>query len=68
MNENLNFDLLKQDVEKEIIYPLPTDDILHEKEVAWKVRLPDDYKDFIKNENGLLPSKRYFHFGNNKMV
>ena len=30
MNENLNFDLLKQNVEKEIISPLPTDDLLHE--------------------------------------
>ncbi len=57
MNENLNFDLLKQDVEKEIISPLPTDDLLLEKEVAWKVRLPDDYKEFIKSENGLIPSK-----------
>lgn len=68
MNNNLNFDLLKQDVEKEIISPLPTDDLLHEKEVAWKVQLPDDYKEFIKNENGLIPSKRYFHFGNNEKV
>lgn len=30
MNENLNFDLLKQDVEKEIISPMPTDALLHE--------------------------------------
>ena len=68
MNENLKFDLLKQDVEKEIIYPLPTDALLQEREVVWRVQLPDDYKDFIKKENGLIPSKRYFHFGNNKMV
>ena len=68
MNENLNFDLLKQDVEKEIISPLPTDALLQEREVAWKVRLPDDYKEFIKKENGLIPSKRYFHFGNNEKV
>lgn len=51
-----------------IIYPLPTDALLHEREVAWKVRLPDDYKEFIKNDNGLIPSKRYFHFGNNEKV
>ena len=68
MNENLNFDLLKHDVEKGIIYPLPTDALLQEREVAWKVRLPEDYKEFIKNENGLIPSKRYFHFGNNEKV
>ena len=68
MNENLNFDLLKQDVEQEIISPMPTDALLQEREVAWKVRLPDDYKEFIKKENGLIPPKRYFHFGNNEKV
>ena len=51
-----------------IIYPLPTDALLQEREVAWRVKLPDDYKEFIKNENGLIPSKRYFHFGNNEKV
>ena len=68
MNENLNLDLLKQDVEKEIISPMPTDALLHEREVVWRVKLPDDYKEFIKKENGLIPSKRYFHFGNNEKV
>ena len=47
---------------------MPTDALLQEREVAWKVQLPDDYKEFIKNENGLIPSKRYFHFGNNEKV
>ena len=51
-----------------MIYPLPTDALLQEREAAWKVRLPDDYKEFIKNENGLIPSKRYFHVGNNEKV
>lgn len=51
-----------------IIYPLPTDALLQEREVAWKVRLPEDYKEFVKNENGLIPSKRYFHFGDNEKV
>ena len=54
--------------DQSIIYPLPTDALLQEREVAWKVRLPEDYKKFIKNENGLIPSKRYFHFGNNEKV
>ena len=54
--------------EQAIIYPMPTDALLHEREVAWRVKLPDDYKEFIKNENGLIPSKRYFHFGNNEKV
>lgn len=51
-----------------IIYPLPTDTLLQEREVAWRVKLPDDYKDFIKKENGVIPSKRYFHFENNEKV
>ena len=68
MNDNLNLDLLKQDVEKEIISPMPTDALLYEREAAWRVKLPDDYKEFIKKENGLIPTKRYFHFGNNEKV
>ena len=51
-----------------IIYPLPTDKLLQESEVAWRVKLPDDYKEFIKKENGVIPSKRYFHFENNEKV
>lgn len=54
--------------EQAMIYPLPTDALLHEREVAWRVKLPDDYKEFIKKENGIIPSKRYFHFGNNEKV
>lgn len=54
--------------EQAIISPMPTDTLLHEKEVAWRVKLPDDYKEFIKKENGVIPSKRYFHFGNNEKV
>lgn len=54
--------------EQAIIFPKPTDALLHEREVAWRVKLPDDYKEFIKNENGLIPSKRYFHFRHNEKV
>ena len=54
--------------EQSIIYPLPTDALLQEREVAWRVKLPDDYKEFIKKENGVIPSKRYFHFENNEKV
>lgn len=54
--------------EQAIISLMPTDALLHEREVAWRVKLPDDYKEFIKKENGIMPSKRYFHFGNNEKV
>ena len=43
-----------------IIYPLPTDTILQEREVAWRVKLPDDYKEFIMRKNGFRPSKNLF--------
>ena len=58
--------MYKQD--QTIIYPLPTDALLLEREVVWRVKLPDDYKEFIKKENGVIPSKRYFHFENNEKV
>ena len=51
-----------------IIYPLTTDTLLQEREVAWRVKMPDDYKEFIKKENGVIPSKRYFHFEHNEKV
>jgi len=54
--------------EQAIIYPLPIDVQLQEREVVWKVKLPDDYKEFIKKENGVIPSKRYFHFRHNEKV
>ena len=46
--------------EQAIIYPLPTDTILQEREVAWRVKLPDDYKEFIMRKNGFRPSKNLF--------
>ena len=55
-------------IDQSIIYPLPTDVQLQEREVVWKVKLPDDYKEFIKKENGVIPSKRYFHFRHNEKV
>ena len=54
--------------DQSIIYPLPTDALLQEREAAWKVRLSDDYKELMKKENEGIPSKRYFHFGNNEKV
>ena len=55
-------------MESKIILPLPTDTLLKEKEKIWRVILPEDYKDFIKKENGLIPTKRYFNFGRNEKV
>lgn len=54
--------------EQSIIYPLPTDALLQEREVAWKVRLPDDYKNFIMRKNGFRPSKNLFSLANRSFL
>ena len=51
-----------------IIYPLPTDTILQEREVAWRVKLPDDYKEFIMRKNGFRPSKNLFSLRNRSFL
>ena len=54
--------------DQSIIYPLPTDALLNEREVAWKVRLPDDYKNFIMRKNGFRPSKNLFSLANRSFL
>ena len=51
-----------------IIYPLPTDALLQEREVAWRVKLPDDYKKFIMRNNGFRPSKNLFSLRNRSFL
>ena len=51
-----------------IIYPLPTDALLQEREVAWKVQLPEDYKKFIMRKNGFRPSKNSFSLKNRSFL
>ena len=51
-----------------IIYPLPTDALLQESEVAWRVKLPDDYKKFIMRNNGFRPSKNLFSLRNRSFL
>ena len=54
--------------EQSIIYPLPTDALLQEREVAWRVKLPDDYKKFIMRKNGFRPSKHLFSLTNRSFL
>ena len=54
--------------DQSIISPLPTDALLQEREVAWKVRLPDDYKNFIMRKNGFRPSKNLFSLTNRSFL
>lgn len=43
-----------------IIYPLPDDTLLSEKEGKWRIKLPETYKEFIKKYNGGTPKKDSF--------
>lgn len=54
--------------DQSVIYPLPTDALLQEREVAWRVKLPDDYKEFIKRKNGFRPSKHLFSLKNRSFL
>jgi len=54
--------------DQSIIYPLPTDALLQEREVEWRVKLPDDYKEFIMRKNGFRPSKNLFSLANRSFL
>jgi hypothetical protein len=41
--------------EGSIILPLPTEEVLKKREEYWRVELPDSYKKFIKDRNGVTP-------------
>lgn len=43
-----------------IVYPLPDDTLIAEKEKKWRIKLPDSYKQFIKKYNGATPIKDSF--------
>ena len=58
--------MYKQD--QSIIYPLPTDALLQEREVAWRVKLPDDYKEFIMRKNGFRLSKNLYSVTNRSFL
>ena len=47
---------------------MPTDALLLEREVVWRVKLPDDYKEFIKRKNGFRPSKNLFSLTNRSFL
>ena len=43
-----------------IIKPMPTDELLADKERKWRLVLPDDYREFIVNYNGGVPNEKTF--------
>ncbi|MCY8959219.1 SMI1/KNR4 family protein [Bacillus atrophaeus] len=46
--------------ENSIINPLPTDELLDEKERKWRITLPQSYKIFIKQNSGGIPLESQF--------
>ena len=54
--------------DQSIISPLPTDALLNEREVAWRVKLPDDYKEFIMRKNGFRLSKNLYSLTNRSFL
>ncbi len=44
--------------ENSIINPLPTDELLDEKERKWRITLPQSYKTFIKQNSGGRPFRK----------
>ena len=46
--------------ENTIIQPMPSNELLMEKEKKWKLILPMDYKKFIMNYSGGIPNEKSF--------
>lgn len=46
--------------ENTIIQPIPSIELLAEKERKWRLVLPADYRDFIVNYNGGIPNEKSF--------
>lgn len=56
-------------IEKEtIIYPLPSDELFERKEKFWRVTLPKDFVDFMKENNGGRPVDGVFVCKNHEYV
>jgi len=51
-----------------VIYPVPDDALLSEKERKWRIQLPSTYKAFIKKNNGAVPIKDSFNYNNHSYV
>ena len=47
-------------IENTIIKPLPSKELIEQKEKYWHQTLPEDYKKFLMNNNGAEPIKAYF--------
>ncbi len=51
-----------------VIEPMPSDDLLIEREKKWRLVLPQDYKDFISKFNGGIPNEKEFVYNTKTYV
>ncbi len=51
-----------------IVYPLPTNQLIDSLERFWRVKLPEDYKEFLQKYNGITPITNVFDFKGRKYL
>lgn len=51
-----------------IVFPLPTDQLIDSFENFWKVKFPEDYRDFLIKYNGAVPETNVFTFKRRKYL
>lgn len=49
---------------KTIVMPLPTADLLQKREEKWHITLPEDYRNFLLENNGGVPDELSFTCNN----
>lgn len=47
-----------------IVTPLPDERLLSQREKSWQVKLPADYRQFLRWYNGCIPQEQVFSCGN----
>lgn len=55
-------------VENSVINPLPSEKLINKEEQYWKVKIPDDFRNFISKNNGCVPVENTFVFEKDKYV
>lgn len=56
-------DMMKLKMEKEI-FPKVGEEMIQKEEQMWRIKLPMDYRQFLLDTNGGVPSKRNFNYKN----
>lgn len=51
-----------------IVNPLPDERLLSKREESWRVKLPGDYRQFLRRYNGCIPKRQVFSCGNREYV